>query len=253
MTNRTALFISILSSCPRRHAGRALQFAPADQRTLQRAKDRLPNAVAEHWPVNQTHGKNAPCAQNRLSLENAGQRRENDIHGEERDDKRHDRSPGAEWKSGEQEQIDHWCDRDEDDLKKPNAWQTEPAERAIVPVEHHVAMFPEALQRAVGPAKTLSRQRAHALRRFRPSDRARHVDDSLPMFVQRKSQIGVFSERLQTEAARLIDRILANGADRTRHDRDAIPAIVCAPIKIEAASVFQRLTTRDERAQVPDL
>ena len=241
------------SLCPRRHAGRALEFAPADQRALQRTKDRLPNAVAEHWPVNQTHGKNAPCAQNRLSFEDAGERCKSDIHGEERDDKRHDRSPGAERKSGEQEQIHHWCDRDEDDLKKPNARQTEPAERAIVPIEHHVAMFPETLQRAVGPTKTLPRQRPHALRRFRPGDRSRHVDNSLPMSVQRKSQIGVFSERLQTEATGLIDRIPTNGADRTGHDRDAIPAIVCAPIEIEAARVFQRLTTRDERAQVPDL
>src|SRR5260370_42449954 len=156
----SSFVICILSSCPRRHAGRALEFAPADQRTLQRAKDCLPNAVAEHWPVNQTHGKNAPCAQNRLSFENAGQRRENDIHGDERDDKRHDRSPGTEWKSGEQEQIHHWCGRDEDDLKKPKARPAAPAERAIGPAEDHNPLLPATLQRAIGPSKPVSTQRA---------------------------------------------------------------------------------------------
>src|SRR6266536_4031111 len=61
------------SSRPHWHTGGALEFAPADQRALKRAKDRLPYAVAEHRPVNQTHRKNAPGAQDRFSLENAGQ------------------------------------------------------------------------------------------------------------------------------------------------------------------------------------
>src|SRR6266487_1255119 len=150
------------SSRPHRHAGGAFEFSPANEGAFKRAKDRLPNAVTEHWPVNQTHGKNAPGAQNRFSLQNASQGRENNIHGEESDDKRHDCSPDTEWKCGEQKQIHHRRNRDEDDLEKPNARQTEPAERAIIPIEHHVAVFPETLQRAVGPAKTLSRQRPHS-------------------------------------------------------------------------------------------
>src|SRR5882724_4305810 len=47
-----------------------------------------------------------------------------------------------------------------------------------------------------------------------------------------------------------MDRILADGADRARHYRNAVPAIVSAPVEIESASIFQRLTARDERAQV---
>src|SRR5205085_655959 len=145
-----------------------------------------------------------------------------------------------------------WRDGDEDDLEKPYARQTEPAERAIVPVENHVAMFPQTLQRPVGPAKTLPRQSAHRFRRFGPGNRLRHVDDALSIFVQREREIGVFGQRLQTQTAGLIDRFFSDRADCTRHDGDAIPTRVSATIEIESAGVLERLATRDERAQVAD-
>src|SRR5205085_725169 len=146
-----------------------------------------------------------------------------------------------------------WRDGDEDDLEKPNARQTEPAERAIVPVENHVAMFPQTLQRAVSPAESLSRERAHGFRRFGPGDRLRHVNDPLSIFVERESQIGVFGKSLQTQTAGTIDRFLPDRADRARHDGDAVPARVGAAIEIESARVFERLAARDERAQISDL
>src|SRR5437762_7073258 len=111
-------------------------------------------------------------------------------------------------------------------------------------------MFPKTLQRAVSPAKALSRQRAHAFGRFRPCYRIGHVNDSLSMLVQRERQIRIFSERLQTKTARPLNRTLADGADRAGHHRDAIPAIIRPPIEIEAASVFQGLAPCDKRAQV---
>ena len=114
-------------------------------------------------------------------------------------------------------------------------------------------MFPETLQRAVGPAETLSRQRAHTFRRFCPRDCVGHINDPLSVSVQRKRQISIFSERLQTQPTRFIDRIFANGADRARYDGDAFPAIVSPPIQIETAGVFQGLATRDEGAQITDL
>ena len=159
----------------------------------------------------------------------------------------------AKWQRGQQEQIHHRRNGHENDLEKPDARQTEPAERAIVPVEHHVAMFPQTLQRPVSPARTLSRQRAHSLGRFCPRDRVGHIHDALTVPVQRESEIGVFGERFQTQPARFIDRLLANSADRARHNSDAVPAVVSAPIQIKSAGVFQRLTTRDERAQISDL
>ena len=71
--------------------------------------------------------------------------------------------------------------------------------------------------------------------------------------MQTESQIRIFGKRFQTEPARFVDRILAYGADCARHYRDTLPAVVRAPIKIKSTRVFQRLTTRDEGAQIADL
>ena len=48
----------------------------------------------------------------------------------------------------------------------------------------------------------------------------------------------------------MVERFFANSADCAGHHRDAVPPIVSASIKVETAGVFERLTTRDERAQV---
>jgi hypothetical protein len=105
------------------------------------------------------------------------------VHRKERDNERQHCVPRTERQRNEQEQINHRRDSHENDLEKPDAGQTEPAERAIIPVEHHVAMFPETLQRAIGPSRTLSRQRGHRLGRFGPRDRLGHVDDALTAFM----------------------------------------------------------------------
>ena len=111
-------------------------------------------------------------------------------------------------------------------------------------------MFPQTLQCAVSPAKTLARQRPHRFRRFRPGNRPRHVNDPLPIFVQRESQIGVFRQCLQTQPASAIDRFLPDRADRARHHRDAVPTGVSATIEVESAGVLERLAARNECAQV---
>ena len=150
------------------------------------------------------------------------------------------------------EKIDHRRERDEQDLEKPDARQTEPAERAIAPVKDFVAMFPETLQRAVSPAKTLPRERAQGLRRFRPGDCVRRVNDAVDRVVQSEGQIGILRQRVEAQPADRIDGRATKRADRAGHDRDAVPAIVGAPVEIEAAGVFERLTARDETAQVAD-
>ena len=70
--------------------------------------------------------------------------------------------------------------------------------------------------------------------------------------MERERQVGVFRERIEAEPADIRDRTFARCPDRAGHDRDAIPASVSAPIEIEAAGVLERLTTREERAQVAD-
>ena len=44
------------------------------------------------------------------------------------------------------------------------------------------------------------------------------------MSVQRECEIRVLGERLQTEIANFVDRILADGTDRARYDGNAVPA-----------------------------
>src|SRR5262249_57764943 len=141
-----------------------------------------------------------------------------------------------------------WGNSHENNLEKPNVRQTEPAKRAIVPVEYHVAMFPEALQRAVSPSEALTRQCANGLRRFCPGDGVGNVNNPLPMSVQRQGKIRVFGKGLQTKTTGLVNCGLADGADCTGHHRDAVPSVVRPPIQIESARVFKRLTARDEGA-----
>src|SRR5437899_9651868 len=109
------------------------------------------------------------------------------------------------------------------------------------------------LQSAVRPPRPLSRKCADSLRRFRPRYCAGHIHDAMPLSMQREREISVFSESLQTQPACFIDRVFANGADRTWHHGDAVPAIVGAPVQIKTARVFQCLATSDERPQISDL
>ena len=82
---------------------------------------------------------------------------------------------------------------------------------------------------------------------------AGHIHDAFAASVQPERQISVFGERLQAQPARLIDCILANGADRARHNGDALPTIVSAPVEIKTTGVFQTLAAPDERSQISNL
>src|SRR5262249_51042410 len=112
----------------------------------------FPDAITEHRTIDKAHWQNAPGAHDRLALEHTSERGEQHIHRQEYYDERQHRAPYTKWQRCQQEQIHHRRYGDENDLEKPDTGQTEPAERAIVPVEHHVSMFPQTLQRAVGPA-----------------------------------------------------------------------------------------------------
>src|ERR1700739_3762779 len=68
--------------------------------------------------------------------------------------------------------------------------------------------------------------------------------------MQRKREISVFGECLQTQTAHLIDCTFPDRADSARHDRNAIPSRVSAAIEIKTAGIFERLETRDERPQI---
>src|SRR6266404_9570744 len=53
------------------HACGAFKFAPADPRAFDRAQNRFPDAITQHWPVNQPHRKNSPRARDWFLFQNA--------------------------------------------------------------------------------------------------------------------------------------------------------------------------------------
>ena len=71
--------------------------------------------------------------------------------------------------------------------------------------------------------------------------------------MQSEGEIGVLRQGVEAEPADPFDGGATERADCARHDRDAVPAIVGAPIEIETAGVFERLAAGDETAQVADL
>jgi len=80
-----------------RHAGGALEFAPANPGAFDGAEDCFPDAVTEHWPIDQAHRQNSPGAYDRLALEQAGERGEEHIHRQEDYDEWQHRGPDAKW------------------------------------------------------------------------------------------------------------------------------------------------------------
>src|SRR5437764_438354 len=99
--------------------------------------------------------------------------------------------PGAEGERGEEEEIDQRGERHEQDLEKPDAGETKPAERPVAPVKDFVPMLPETLQSAVSPAEALPGERGQSLGSFRPGNRVRRVDDARCALMQSESEIGV--------------------------------------------------------------
>src|SRR3954468_8178408 len=105
---------------PNRNGRRSLELAPADPGALQRAQDRLPDAITEHWSVNQPHRQNPPRPYYVLFLQDAGEAGQNDIHSQKRDHERQQRPPCAERKRNEQKHIDQRCEADQNDLEEPH-------------------------------------------------------------------------------------------------------------------------------------
>ena len=117
-------------------------------------------------------------------LQNAGERCEDHVGCQKHDNKWKKIAPGPEWQRQNKEQIYRWSNCDEDDLEKPNTWQTKPTQCAIFSVKDHVTMFPQTLQGAIGPAESLTRKRPHRFRRLRPRYGARNINGGQPLLVQ---------------------------------------------------------------------
>ncbi len=113
-------------------------------------------------------------------------------------------------------------------------------------------MNPGHLQGAVHPAEALLQKTRERIGRFRQGDRPILVDDAVAHLQDRERQVRVFGERAVAEAAGLQDEAASPGADRARHDRDAIHEAEGAAVEVLAGNVFQRLKARQGIHAVAD-
>src|SRR5262249_45234675 len=118
------------------------------------------------------------------------------------------------------------CRRDQrkEDLENPNIRHFDKAQRAITRAKQRVTVFPEALQRAIRPAKSLLRQHAQGLRRFGPADCGFFVSNLVATLAYLQREILIFGERVRAEAAAFENQFPSPGTDGARYDSDAVQA-----------------------------
>ena len=137
-------------------------------------------------------------------------------------------------------------------LKDENIRQRNPAERAVLGPEERVAVLPERLQRAKGPAESLANQSAGRFRSFGPGDGFFVITDAPAQAANPDGQVGVFRHGIRGDAARGFDGLFAPCAQRAGDNRDAIQKIEGALLHILAGDVFERLPAREPARAIAD-
>ena len=94
-------------------------------------------------------------------------------------------SERPEQQRAEEHQVDDRRDQWQGKLEDENIWQRDPAERAVFRAEERVAVLPEGLQRAEGPAETLANKLSRRFGSFGPGDRFLVVSDAPAEATQR--------------------------------------------------------------------
>ena len=189
----------------------------------------------------------------RLSLHPAGKAGQQEIHGQKDNKIEQDGQSQAEEQGKNKEPVHQRADGHQQDLEKPDRGQTEAAERPVAGAAHQVAMFPQALQGAEGPAETLPGQGGPGFRRLGPGNGMRRIADPVAGAVQAEGQVGILGQGVAADAARGHDRRAAPDAGRAGHHGDAVELLIGAPVQVEAAGVFQVLKPGHGGPQVPDL
>ena len=115
-------------------------------------------------------------------------------------------------------------------------------------------MLPQALQRAERPAEALLGERARSVCGASVQATASViVGDSPAGALDGDGEVLVLGERVDREAADLLERRAAPGADRAGHDHDRVEPRQRAPLEILRGDIFDRLPAGDEVDPVADL
>ena len=150
-------------------------------------------------------------------------------------------------------EVDDRRNQRQHQLKYKNVRKRDPAERSVFWPEKRVAVLPEGLQRAEGPAETLADELPGCFRSFRPGDGLFVVADAPTEAADRNGQIGVFGHGVRSDAARGFYRFLAPRTERSGHDGNAIQEVKRALLHVLAGDVLQRLPARQPARAVADL
>ena len=168
--------------------GGAGDLPPGDQGSAKGAMEGPPHHDAEERAVNKALGKNPEGPSDRFSVEAESEKGEKGVGKEEGEEEKKDKAAPAAKDGEDDEQVDHGRGRCEEDLEEPEAGHRDPAEGASARVKQGVAVFPEALEGAEGPAKALAEKAPHGFRAFSPADGTIRVGDA-PAVLARVSAV----------------------------------------------------------------
>src|SRR6266850_2522845 len=119
--------------------------------------------------------------------------------------------------------------------------------------QERVAVLPEGLQCAEGPAEPLANQLAGSIRRFGPGDGFLVVADAPAEAANGDGEVGVFGHGVRGNAAGGFDGFLAPRAERSGNDGDAIEEIEGALLHVLAGNVFERLPAGEPAGAIANL
>ena len=150
-------------------------------------------------------------------------------------------------------QIHDRRDQRKKDLKDPNVWHRDKAERAVTRVEQRVLVLPHALQSAVRPAETLLGEISETVRSLRQTYCAFLVSDIVSEFSHLDGQVLILGKRVGRESTDFNKHRPPPGTHRTGDDRYAVKRGKCPAVEILRRHVFERLPFGDNVDPVADL
>lgn len=113
-------------------------------------------------------------------------------------------------------------------------------------------MFPETLERAVAPSKSLFEQGSYGLGGFGNGSGKGRVNYAPSVFEKRERHVGVFHERVARIPADFQYFFLPPGSRRAGHHGNAVEGVEGTPVEVLSGDVFHFLEGSENVFYVPD-
>src|SRR6185437_14750977 len=152
----------------------------------------------------------------------------------------------------QEKKIDDGRDKRQQNLEQENVGQSDPAERAVARAADGVAMLPDGLERAKGPAEALANQTLDRVGNFGVADGVFVVENFPAMPTDGEGEVGVFGDGVSGETSAGAHDFRTPGSHRSGYHRNAIQQIESALFEILAGDVFESLPARQPAIAVHD-